>query len=134
MDGRRILRLLVVNDQREYCEHLKEQVDLNSHLYQIECQYTTSGKKALQMIKQWHPAVVLLDAHIGDINSFKVLQRCKGGAASIIVTSEFVSRDIEQSAMRNGATGYYATIDDPEGIEHLIEQIMTMADGAGSLH
>lgn len=128
------LRLLVVHDRKEYCELFKEQVDLNSHLYKIDCQCTTSGKKALKIIKEWGPAVVLLDAHIGDLNSFQVLDRCKGREVPVILTSESNSRAIEQSAQKHGARGYCQTLSDPEGIEQLLQQIVSMVQVPDHLH
>ena len=128
------LRLLVVHDRRESCELLKEAVDLNRHNFRIDCQFTTSGEKGLEMVKQWQPAVVLLDAHIGDLNSFKFLDQCKDGAASIIMTSDAGSIDIELSAQRHGARGYWQWVDDPEGVEMILQQIMSIAEMPEYIH
>ncbi|NLF25227.1 MAG: hypothetical protein GX589_06160, partial [Deltaproteobacteria bacterium] len=118
--------LLFVHDQEDYCNLFKEQVDLNSHLYKIDCQCTTSGHQALRMIREWRPSVVLLDAHIGDVNSFQVLDGCKGIEVAVIVTSDINSQEIEKSAEKHGACGYCHLLDDPESIEHMLKQIVNM--------
>jgi len=134
MNYGRELRLLVVHDQKDFCDFFREQVDLNRHLYKIDCQCTTSGRQALELIREWAPTVVLLDAHISDINSFQVLDGCKSREVSVILTSESVSSEIEKSAQKHGACGYCQSFDDPDLIEQLLHQIVTMVQCPSQIH
>ncbi len=134
MDNRKQVRLLVVNDQDNYCALLREHVELNSHLYDIECRFVHSAGEALRIMSVWAPSVVLLDAFINDMNSFEFLRRCDGSHMPVVVVSAHGSIEIERSAMENGAAAYFPGSEDPDTLDHLIERIVHVASDRGQTH
>lgn len=129
---RKCVRLLVVGDtpqedSSEYYFHLQEFVDLSRHVYDISYQFTTSCNKAVELIESWQPSIILVDAHLEDSHSFDVLQSGIDASVPVVVTSEFNSPEIGESAMANGAAAYLPKSDSPEDLEILFSRIAELA-------
>lgn len=134
MESKKQVRLLVVNDQLNYCELVQEHVDLNSHIYDIECRCVESADEALRMITAWAPSVVLLDAFVDDMNSFEFLRRCDNARMPVVVTSMHGSVEIERSALEHGAAAYVPGSEDPDTMDYLLERIVHVAAERGETH
>lgn len=129
---RKQVRLLVVGDTQlddnsDYYSHLQEYADLSRHVYDISYQFTASGTKAVELIGSWQPSVILVDAHLEDRHSFDVLQSGIDASVPVVVTSEFNSPEIEESAIANGAAAYLPKSDSPEDLEILLNRIAELA-------
>ena len=135
MDGPKPhVRLLIINDQQSYCELLQESVELNSHLYDIECRCVETGAEALKLISAWAPSVVLLDAFINDMNSFDLVRRCYSTHLPVVVVSALGSAEIERSAKQHGAAAYVPGAGDPESVEHILDCVVRLAADRGETH
>ena len=128
------VRLLVVDDQAEFCDLVQEIVDVSRHIFDITCQITSSGEKAMELMKSWEPSVVLLDAHLSDSNCFEILEDCKHSSATIVVTSTEMSHEIEEAARKGGASGYVCKSNNLEDVERLVHDVATMAATDGQIH
>ncbi|MBX7144074.1 MAG: response regulator [Oligoflexia bacterium] len=121
------VKLLVVDEHDQYCTLIQEHAELYGHSLKIVCECVNSGREALERITKWEPSVVLLDAHLPDMNSFEVLDACRNGRATVVVSSEVCSREIEDSARAHGASGYVTKSDNPEDIEALLYELATVS-------
>jgi len=126
MESRRHLRLLVVDEHREYFERIRDCAELCRHQFVVDCQFSRNADNATELMLSWQPGVVLVDAHLRQGNTLEFVHRCRDGQASIIVSSESASQDIEVSARRFGAQGYVSKSDDMEEIEALLNQMLAL--------
>ncbi len=122
------VRLLVVGEQDQYENLLREHVELSSHLYNIEYRFVASGYEALRIIPVWAPSLVLVDAFIEDINSFEFIRRCRSIRTKVALISDVGSIEIERSALDRGAEAYFQTNPDPETLDRLLAKIVSIAD------
>ena len=83
MSNSKSVKLLVVDEQVTYCDLIKEHIDICSHQFDIVCECVNSGTEALEKIAEWEPSVILLDAHLQDVNSFAVLDACRDALAQM---------------------------------------------------
>ena len=123
----KIVRLLVVDDQQTYYNLLRDYVDMCSHEYQIECAYAANGQQAINLCNSWHPSIVLLDAHLPDVNGFGLLEKMIEGVASIVITSSSHSHAIEEAAKNRGANGYLPKTDNFDDLEYVLNYIVTVS-------
>ncbi len=127
MTTAREVRLLVVGEQKNYFELIKEQAELCSHHFSITCKHATTAKNAIESLSSFAPSVVMLDVHLSGMNAFDILEKCKQQSASVIITSEKHSPAIERSARDRGATAYVTNSENPEEIEELLTRISQLA-------
>lgn len=127
MSNTKRVKLLVIDEQVTYCDLIKEHVDICSHQFDIVCECVNSGTEALEKIAEWEPSVILLDAHLQDVNSFAVLDACRYGRATVVVSSDTCSSSIENSARAHGASGYVTKSESPEQIEALLYELATVS-------
>ena len=134
MEGKKEVRVLVVDEGSAYFELICEHAEMNDHYFSINCAHVENGEEVLEKIRTFAPTIILLDAHIPDVNCFEILERCKEGLAPIIVTSDNCSPEIEVSARMNGASGYVTKSTNPEHLDALIFQIATLSPESESTH
>lgn len=127
VEYRKTIKLLVVDEQASYCDLIREHAEICSHHVDIVCECVNSGKDAIEKIASWKPSVILLDAHLNDVNSFEVLQSCREGRATVVVASDHCSREIMDSARSHGASGYVTKSENPEEIEALLFELATVS-------
>ena len=125
--ARKKVRLLVVRDQDNYSDLLQEHVELNRHLYEIEYRIVASGHEGLRLIPAWMPSLVVVDAYIEDINSFDFLKKCKEMEVPVAVIGDSGSNDIEKSLLRNGAAAYFKANEDPDSLDRLLSELVSLA-------
>jgi DNA-binding NarL/FixJ family response regulator len=124
---RKTIKLLVVDEQDGYCDLIREHAEICSHHVDILCECVNTGKEAIEKIASWKPSVILLDAHLRDVNSFEVLESCREGRATVVVSSDFCSREIMDSARDHGASGYVTKSESPEEIEALLFELASVS-------
>lgn len=126
MVRRERFRVLVVDEQREYYEQLREWAELCRYQYPVECEYLSSADEVDSKLHSSQPTVVLLDAHLSTANAFDVIERCHRGAVPVILASDFMSRELSERAKARGADGYVWKSQDPEDLEALLQHIVEM--------
>ena len=134
MSMRKKVRLLVVDEQARFCELVQEIADLASHMYDISCEFTDSGSRARELVRDWDPSVILVDAHLSDINSCEFVNDCRDVRAPVVVTSEERSSSIEESAREWGASGYFTKSESVEDVEKLVLELASLASGEAHFH
>jgi DNA-binding response OmpR family regulator len=118
------VRVLVVGGERHiFFEQLSEHAELCSHQWKIELDYVETGKEALGRLVSFSPSVIMLDAHLSDMNSMELLEELKEKVGPVIVTSESHSPTIESSARERGAIAYILVDEHAESYEGLFERL-----------
>jgi DNA-binding response OmpR family regulator len=83
-----------------------------------------SGEKALEMIAEEAPALVMLDVHLSGISGFEVCRRLKDDATTraipILMVTALDSPEDQQEAAAAGADGFVAK---PFEMQTLLERI-----------
>ena len=134
MSIRKKVRLLVVDDQNQFCELVREIAELSSHIYDISCEFTNSEERAMELVSTWDPSVILVDAHLSEIDSPQFVKDCQSSPAPVVVTSELHSQSIEDAAREWGASGYAPKSESPEDVERLVLELASMASGVSCYH
>lgn len=128
------IRLLVVNDHSGFTDLVQDTVEINDYRFNIRCQVVDTGEEALEKIDDWAPEVVLIDAHIPDLNCMKILDEVDAESRAFIVTSTYNSPEIRDSVLAKGAYGYFPIEEDVEGLERLLEFILAISQSDYSTH
>jgi len=131
---RKQVRLLVVDDHAEFCDMVKEIVDLSGHIFEITCEFAANKEAASLLMNTFEPSVVLLDAHLEDGNSMQCLSDWKHLPAQVVVTSVRNSPGIEKAARNGGASGYCPKSSKLEDVERLVHELAEMAGDTYRIH
>jgi len=93
--------ILIIDDELQICESIKMILDYEDY----ESEYTTSGLKGLELIKQGKIDVILLDIQMPEINGFELLKKAIEYDANlnIIIISAFGNIENAVKATRMGA-------------------------------
>jgi CheY-like chemotaxis protein len=94
-------------------------------------------KDAFKLIKLQNPDIIIFDAHTHHFNSLKLIERWRE-YASVVVTSDFYSKDIEQKVIKTGALAYLSRPHNPDDLEdifiNLINQVLTKTSMYHNIH
>ncbi len=102
-------RVLIVDDNKEFCEILKNYLDEQEGMEVVEVAY--NGDEALEKIKETEPDVLLLDVIMPVLDGIGVLEKLKSEEMKdynpkIIMLTAFGHEDITQKAVNFGAHYY----------------------------
>lgn len=126
MADKQRLKVLVLDEHREYFERIRDCAEMCRHQFIVDCQYSDNQESAQSIVKTWQPGLVLVDAHIPSFNSIEFVKVCSDQQLPVVVTSETPSDDISESARKNGAHGYVPKSEDVEEIEALLQQLLSL--------
>ena len=112
-------RILVVDDEMEVCDALREFLSLKK--YEVET--ALDGRTALKKVDDFKPHIVLLDIIMPGMGGVDVLKRIRNNhpEIGIIMTTAVVDEEIAKSMIRLGAYDY---ITKPIDLNHLETVIM----------
>ena len=131
---RKKIRLLVVDDQLDFCDSLKECVELCRHQFEIECEFVDSALRAAQLLHEWSPSVVLVDTHLSSIEGLRVIDGCRELSIPVVATSSSADPMMEENVMSRGAIGHIVKSEDPEEMEHLLSVLADVAEDTLIVH
>jgi DNA-binding NarL/FixJ family response regulator len=136
---RKQVRLLVIGDDSatdsdSYYSHLKETAELCRHLYDVTCNFTDTGEGAAELMKEWEPTIILVDAHLENSSSIEIVRMSKAEAVPVVVTSDYPSSEIEQSFKLQGAAAYMPKTANPDDFEIILQKIVALAAEASIKH
>jgi DNA-binding response OmpR family regulator len=134
MSKRKQVRLLVVDEQTEFCELLQEIAELASNKFDIRCEFTGCSTRATELVRDWAPSVILVDADLSGVDSKELVRSLRQCSAPVVVTSQVQSRTIEESARLWGASGYVAKSEDHCEVERLVIELATLSTTERFLH
>lgn len=121
------IRLLIADDNRDFCELLKEFFSQQEDMGLAGIAY--NGLEALQMIKETNPDVVVLDIIMPHLDGIGVLEKLVSGSGSkpkIIMLTAFGQESVTQRAVELGADYYILK---PFDFNVLATRIRQLADG-----
>jgi two-component system response regulator (stage 0 sporulation protein A) len=126
--ARRPIGLLIADDNREFCELLKDFINQQEDLHLIGIAY--NGLEALEMIRQSSPDVVVLDIIMPHLDGIGVLEKMAavnlGMKPRFIMLTAFGQENVTQKAVELGADYYILK---PFDFNVLASRIRQLADG-----
>lgn len=128
MELKKKMRLLVVEGEAEFKEQLTECIELCRHQYDIECHFTTSEGEAKKLLREFEPAVVLVDINLPESDTFQIIKGCSELEVPVVATSDFRTREVEEQAISSGATALIQRSNDPEEMELLLHHLASFAE------
>jgi len=120
------IRVLIADDHPIVCKGIRDLIDKSVGITVIG--EAANGLKALQMIEEHKPDVVLLDMELPDINGVEVVKRISEGDFSVRILglSSYDDREYISQLLSMGASGYLLKDEVPEAI---IDAIRGVARG-----
>ena len=122
-DSRKEIRLLVIDEQRDYFQTIQDYAEMCSHEYSIECTFACE-EDITDKLYSWHPSLVIVDAYVGK-DAFSVVKKCRDAGVSVIVVSETLIPEVEISLKDLGANGYLSKSQDPDDMDFILAYIAT---------
>ncbi len=98
------LRILLVDDEKEFVESLSERLELRN----MKAEVAYDGEQALQAVREGKPDVMVLDLRMPGIDGIEVLRKVKKDHPNVdvvILTGHGTDKD-EEEALRLGATAF----------------------------
>jgi CheY-like chemotaxis protein len=119
------MRLLYVEDNRLNALLFEEMLH---SLPEIELRVVEQGQEAMEVARQWHPEVVVLDAHLPDTTGVELLPRIRAlpGLAAVpayMCSADTSAEDI-RSARQAGFDDYWIK---PLNIQAVIAALKSLA-------
>jgi DNA-binding NtrC family response regulator len=116
-------RILLVDDEKEYCVSLKKLFDAHG----MKCDYCMDPVSAIEMFRQSSYELVICDLKMPRMSGIDLLQRIReyNPHVAIIMISGYASTDSVVEAMRCGALNFY---EKPVPFPKLLEEIRKILD------
>jgi DNA-binding NtrC family response regulator len=114
------LRILVVDDNHQFCDNLKDLLELQGH--QVAATY--SGAEAVEEVKKAPPNVVLLDAVMPGMDGLATLEAIMnmGAPVPVIMMTGFSGEELLGHALQAGAVALIQKPPDYDELFSLIER------------
>lgn len=112
------VRIMIVDDDASMTKYLKTY--LTKREYDVSC--AGSGQEALELVKQFDPAIVLLDVAMPGMNGLETLERLKKlkNDLTVIMLSGYGQANTIVRAMKLGASDFVTKPFDPPELEIII--------------
>ena len=96
--------ILIVDDERVFCDLLKTM--LGSHGHEVFTAY--NGREALDLFSQHRPQFTLLDLRMPEMNGIEVLRQIRtiDARAAVMILTAWGSDDLEKQARQLGVTDF----------------------------
>lgn len=120
------ITVVIADDHPIVCKGIHELLDSAQGIQVIA--EATSGQKALQMVKELNPDVLILDVELPDINGVEVIHKITENAypVKVLGLSSYDDRQYISQLLSLGASGYLIKDEMPENI---IEAVRGVARG-----
>lgn len=126
--SRKKVKILVADDNKDFCELLKEYLNQQEDFILTGIAY--NGQEALELIEQHNPDVVILDIIMPHLDGIGVLEKLSAGTVNprpkVIMLTAFGQETFTQRAMDLGADYYVLK---PFDFSVLATRIRQLADG-----
>jgi CheY-like chemotaxis protein len=117
------VRILVIEDNRDAAESLKEALELGAH----EVAIAGDGSSGLELAHQFHPQVVLCDIGLPIIDGYEVARRmrCDPELQSLylVALSGYASQEDAQHARSVGFDRHMAKPPNMDALEKLLSEV-----------
>ena len=121
------LKILVVDDNEEFCQNIKDILELND--YEVVTAY--DGFKGLKLVKENGFDLVLMDVKMPVMNGVETYKKIKEVAANtpVIMVTAYTVEDLIKEALQNGA---YGSLRKPLDFDELFD-LIDKATGKGTM-
>ncbi|MBP3821736.1 response regulator transcription factor [bacterium] len=125
-DFNKKLRVLLIDDNANHLRGIKELISLESSYNVVGA--TRSANLGINLIKKYHPDVVLMDINMPEKDGLQAIQSINklGLSTKIVVLSGYDDSDLIYRAMKLGAKGYVLKT---MASSKLIDAIESVAEG-----
>ncbi|MDO7786409.1 sporulation transcription factor Spo0A [Desulforamulus aquiferis] len=125
---RKAIKVLIADDNREFCELLKEFINHQEDFVLVGI--ANNGLEALEIVQQQAPDVMVLDIIMPHLDGIGVLEKISSGATNnkpkVIMLTAFGQESVTQRAVELGADYYILK---PFDFSVLATRIRQLADG-----
>lgn len=121
------VKLLVLDENAEYFEQLKDCAEMCSHEFTVECFFSSDEKEAMKIIEKEHPSVILMDPYTPEVNGREFIEKCQEGVTSVVVTSENTVPEMDEVSREWGAEAYITKSENPDDVEQALRTIVDLA-------
>ena len=128
--GRRLVRLLIVDDRSDYADLLLELADMYHPEFEFACKLVEDATLVLEAVSDLKPNVVLVDLHVVD-DPLDVVRRVSSYGSSVIVASETKIPELDVKISESGGMGYVvksSVLDDVETTLDYLGSVAQIAD------
>lgn len=120
------IKIILVDDNKEFCELVKEYLDQQNNMQVIDVAY--NGIEGLKLIREHNPDVVILDIIMPHLDGIGVLEELNRQNMiqnqKIIMLTAFGHEEVTQRVVELGANYYIMKPFDLEVLVERIEQLM----------
>lgn len=117
------VRILVIEDNRDAAESLKEALELGAH----EVAIAGDGSSGLELAHEFHPQVVLCDIGLPIIDGYEVARRMRGDpelqSLYLVALSGYASQEDAQHARSVGFDRHMAKPPNMDALEKLLSEV-----------
>jgi len=112
------MKILLVDDEKEFVETLSERMEMRD----LESDIALNGEEALQMVEDEAPDVMVLDLKMPGIDGMEVLRKVRKAYpdVQVIMLTGHGSEKDEEEARRLGAFEY---LQKPTGVDKIVQTI-----------
>lgn len=98
--------IVIADDNASLCASLRDFIDAKDNLQVVGV--APNGVKALQLINEYQPDILLLDIVMPELDGFGVLSALEGKKPIVIMMSQLATDGFVQKAMQYGASYFLA--------------------------
>ncbi|MBU0517856.1 response regulator [bacterium] len=111
-------RILIVDDEEDICEMLTDFLSHNGY----EVFLTTQGDRALKMVKEIRPHLMLLDIRLPELSGLEILQQVRlvDATIGVIMITGYNDIEIAQEALKAGASDF---VTKPIELDYLLTSV-----------
>ncbi len=113
-----MIQVMIVDDEMLARAGLRSLIDWNAHGYELVGE-ADNGQKALELIEQLKPSIVLTDARMPVMDGVELIRECaeRGTDTRFIVLSAYGDYDYVRNALKYGAVDYLLKLElEPDGL------------------
>lgn len=125
METRKQVRLLVMGDEA-FQKQLVESAELCSHQYDFFIRSAAPNEAAGSLLADFSPSVVLLNLDLAS-EAAELVRGCGELNVPLVVSSEFLSDEIESRARRQGAVACIVPNEDPDELEQVVHLLASVS-------
>ncbi len=119
-------RILLIDEDDDFSESLRDSIEVSPYDNQIGFKRSSTIKDAFEQIAQWAPDLIVIDAHVEGMNSLDLTRLCCGKDTKVVMASDHMSVEIQQSAMKHGASDYFPKTNNPDELELVVHKLAVL--------
>jgi CheY-like chemotaxis protein len=116
------MRILIVDNQSR--ARLSMKALLNAWYPTSELREATNGYEAVQLVEDFQPDVILMDARMPRMSGLEAVRRVKAKSHSIKIVVLSIYSDLQSKAMEVGADAFVSKGDPPEKIRETLQDML----------